>query len=135
MSRAEHAEVSKPEKPVSRRLTFGIVAAPVAWFLFEVASFVIIGRNCRVNGGLLPWHWVALGVVTVLCIGLALAGAVTAYRVFKGWRRNGRITRAEGWDRIEFASVFGVFTSLLLLLNIIYFSVLPLVLEPCVRVT
>lgn len=133
MTRAVHTEVPKVRKGTNRRLAFGIAAAPAAWSIHEVAGFAIVGRNCLANDELMTWQWVVLITLTVFSIGLAVAGALTSLRVFRSWRRGGRLTRAEGWDRVEFLALFGIFTSVLLLLNLIYFSVLPLVLEPCLR--
>lgn len=135
MSRAVHTEVPKVRKGVNRRLVFGIGAAPLAWLVHEVTGFAIVGRNCPSNVGLVTWQWVALGAITVVSLGLAVTGALVSLRVFRSWRRDARLTRSEGWDRIEFLALFGVFTSLLLLLNLVFFSVLPLVLEPCLSIS
>lgn len=138
MSRAVHREVPKTTKSANRRLAFGVFAAPVAWTVHEMVAVALVGRTCQLGDELSNWQWTALTVLTVLAAILALAGLLTAYGAFRRWGRETgkreRLTRAEGWDRVQFVALTGVFVSAILLLNIIYFGVMPMIVEPCLRV-
>lgn len=120
---------------IDRRLAFGLFAPPVAWFAHEVAGVAIVGRHCATADSLLGWQWVALTVLSLGAAAVAVAAAIGAYRVFRRHTRGGSVTEAEGWSRVEFLSLLGMFLSALLLLNIVYFGVMPFVVEPCVRTT
>jgi hypothetical protein len=135
MTRAVHTEMPKVSKSTNRRLAFGVLAAPTAWLIHEIAGVAIVGRNCQLAEDISSWQWVALTGLTVFAAALAIAGGLSAFRVFRRYDPAGRVTRAEGCDRVEFVALFGIFISAFLLLNIIYFGVMPLVVEPCLRVT
>lgn len=134
MTRAVHEEVPRADKRTNRRLAFAVFAAPVAWLLHEIIGVSIIGRHCAAGATQLqPWAWTALIIVSLVAIVTATAAILAAFRVFRERSHGQKITRVEGWSRVEFVSVFGVFFNSFLLLNIIYFSVLPFVVDPCVR--
>ncbi|MCW8195833.1 hypothetical protein F6455_13645 [Proteobacteria bacterium 005FR1] len=134
MTRAIHEEVPKSDKRTNRRLAFGVFAAPVAWLLHEIIGVSIIGRHCAAGAAdLQPWAWIALVLLSAAAIVTAASAIITAWRVFRERFHGQSITRVEGWSRVQFVSIFGVFVSSFLLLNILYFSVLPFVVDPCVR--
>lgn len=132
MSRAYHREVSTTDKRTNRRLAFGVFAAPVAWFLHEIIGVAVTGRHCEASM-IADWQWTVYVILPIVAAAIALAGLVTAYGVFRHNFQGKKITRVEGWGRVEFVAVFGVFLSSFLLLNIIYFGVMPFVVDPCVR--
>lgn len=119
-----------PSRRTERRLWFALLAAPVAWMLHEVIGVSIIGRSCTA-GALPSWKWVTLLSVSATALIVAIAAAVVAYRTFKGWTEGGKIATAEGWNRVEFMAQLGFFLSLLLLLNIVLFGIVPLMVNPC----
>jgi len=133
MAEAFHRELPRTDKATDQRLRFGVFAAPIAWVLHEVIGVAVVGRACYGNAQLTAWQWITLGAVSIVAALVAVAGGLSAYRVFRQWENGARITRAEGWDRVEFVSLMGMFLSGFLLLNIIYFGVMPLVVDPCVR--
>lgn len=133
MSRAMHEDLPRPDKRVERRLAFGVFAPPVAWFVHEIVGVSITGRNC--DAGLDGWQWAVLIGVSVAAAAVAVVAGLFSYRIFRGWTHGGSPTEAEGWDRVEFVSLFGMFISGLLLLNIIYFGAMPFVVESCLRST
>ena len=129
---------ARPDRRTERRLWFSILAAPIAWAVAELASYALVGRVCRpasATAALDTWQWVAVFGIPLLCALVALAALLTALGVFRRWTGPVKVTRAEGWNRVEFMALFGGIVSLLLLLNIIYFGVLPAIVEPCLRVT
>lgn len=119
---------------VERRLWFGILAGPTAWTVHEIASYAIAAESCGRAGELGAAGWFGLVGIDVLAAALTAAALRVAYGVFRAASGGGRITAAEGWGRVEFMAMAGVFTSALLLLNIIYFSIMPLLIDPCLRV-
>ena len=133
MRYAVHREIPRTDRRTDRRLAFGVFAAPLAWLVHEIAGLAIIGRHCQDGGDLAGWQWTALVILPVAAAGIALAGVIVAFSTFRDVRPDSRITKVEGWSRVEFVAVFGAFLSGLLLLNIIYFGVMPFVVEPCVR--
>lgn len=139
MSRAVHREAPTADKSINRRLAFGVFATPVAWFLHEIIGVSIVGRNCQpaqgIGGGdIAAWQWTLLVIVPIAAAATALAGVIVAFRVFRKEDPGAKITRVEGWNRVQFVAVFGALLSSFLLLNIIYFGVMPFVVEPCVRI-
>lgn len=128
----------RPDKSTERRLWFSILAAPAAWTVAEVVAFAASGRKCGVHGtsgALGPLEWALVIGVPLAAALVAGAGLLVAIRVFRSWTGPVPITRAEGWNRVEFMAIAGAIISLLLLLNIVYFAVLPLIVDPCLRVT
>lgn len=119
---------------VERRLWFGILGGPTAWTVNEIASYAIAAERCDVGAGLDVIGWTGLVGISVLAAALTIAAGWIAYGIFRDASGDGRITVAEGWGRVEFMAMAGVFTSALLLLNIVYFSIMPLLIDPCLRV-
>lgn len=132
MSDAVHRNVTVSDRSLRRRIAFGVFGAPAAWFLHEIASVALLGRNCAVDT--LPgWKWWALATVSLAALATAAASGTAAWRAFAQHRTDGGVWHAEGWGLPEFLGLFGLFVSGLLLLNIVYFGVLPWVVEPCAR--
>lgn len=120
-----------PTKTIERRLLFALLAAPVAWMLHEVVGFSVVGRRCAVQGGLLVWQWAALIGVGALSFGVAALAAVIAYGIFRGWSQEAAILKSEGWNRVSFMARLGFFLSMILLVNIVFFGLLPWIVHPC----
>lgn len=128
----ERALPPSPEK----RLWFGILAAPAAWSVHEIAGYAIAGQGCMVGEGRLPgWAWAGLIGVSVLCVAVAAAGALVSLMLHRRLSRPGPVWRTEGWGRREFMAAAGFFLSAILLLNLVMFSVMPIFVDPCVVTT
>lgn len=136
----------RPDPSTERRLWFGLLAAPLGWSVSEVVVFAVVGRRCAAGGSgagmessltasLHTWHWIVLLGVPLAAAALAVAALVTSVGVFRQWTGAIRITEAEGWSRVEFMAIAGAIVSTLLLLNIVYFAVMPLLVDPCMRAT
>lgn len=129
MSRTVHPNVPVADRGTNRKLAFGVLATPLAWFINEIAGVAIVGRDCAPGDSPSSVHWIAIGLVTLCALGIAIAGVITSWRVLHS--RHSAVFKAEGWNRVEFIALFGLFVSALLLLNMIFFGVMPLVVEPC----
>lgn len=137
----------RPDRGTERRLWFGLLAAPAAWTIAELVGYGVIGRACRplalprgfepVIGAaeLQTGQWLVVLGLQAAAAAVAVAAILMAYGVFRRWTGRVPITRAEGWNRVEFMAIGGVIVSSALLLNIIYFGVMPLIVEPCMRTT
>jgi hypothetical protein len=121
----------EPSRKTEKRLLFALFAAPIAWSIHEVASFGIIGRRCAAPGGLLTWQWVLFIGFGVLCFGLAAAGLVTAYRMFGYWPHKRGLFAPEVDNRVTFMAQLGFLLSLILLVNIVLFGIVPAIVHPC----
>jgi hypothetical protein len=121
----------EPTRKVEKRLLFALFAAPVAWSIHEVASFGIIGRRCAAQGGLVTWQWALFIGFSVLCFALAAAGLVTAYRMFARWPHERGLFAPEVDNRVTFMAQLGFLLSLILLVNIVLFGILPGIVHPC----
>ena len=131
---AVHRETPSPSKRTERRLWFGILGAPFAWTLHELVGSSVVGRRCVEEGALEAWQWATIIGVSILATLIAAAATWSAFRVY---RENGsvRITKAEGWDRVEFMAIAGVIISAVLLINIILMGVMPAIVSPCMVTT
>lgn len=128
----------RPDRETERRLWFSLLAAPLAWTAAQLGAYVVAGRDCGVQGpgGVLDgWQWLAVLGIPAAAALVALAGLVVAVGVFRRWSGPVSITRAEGWNRVEFMSLVGAIVSVVLLLNIVFFGIMPLIVDPCLRVT
>ena len=135
MSRAVHTDVPVTDRSVNRRLGYAFFAPMTGWVIHEMIGVAITGRSCNAGAGVAGWQWVVLVIITALAVVLAVSAGLIALRVFHHWRREGGVLRAEGWDRVEFLSLFALFMSMLLLINIFYFGVMPVVIDSCLRTT
>lgn len=131
MTRAVHKEVPKTGRGTNIRLAFALFAGPVAWTAHQLVGVAVTGRACT-GATLAAWQWTVLWVVTATAVGLTVAGIGVAYRAFRGWNRDTPVSHAEGWDRVEFLSLLAMFIGGYLLLNIIYFGIMPLLVDPCI---
>jgi hypothetical protein len=127
-----------PAAPPSRErgLWFGLLAAPLAWTIHEVAGYALAGSGCHVARTHLPsWSWLGLLGVSALAAGLASWGGLVALRELR--RAAGPVgsARVDGRHRAEFMAAAGVLVSALLLLNIVMFAVMPLLVDRCRAVT
>ena len=128
----------RPALPPSRErsLWFGVLAAPAAWIVHEVAGYAFAGSGCHVAGtGLPTWSWIGLIAVTVLSTGFAAAGGLVALRELRRRADSVAVWRVDGRHRTEFMAAAGVLVSTLLLVNILMFGVMPLLVDRCRAVT
>lgn len=123
-----------PDRSTNRRLAFAVLAPPAAWFTLEVVGLVVVGRHCAAGQSLAAWQWAVIVSVTLAAAAVAIAAGFTAWRVFRTWSGDTPVTEAEGWSRVEFVALLGLFLSALLLLNIVYFGIMPFLVHPCTRV-
>ncbi|HEU4616570.1 MAG TPA: hypothetical protein VFV10_00940 [Gammaproteobacteria bacterium] len=130
--RYAEAAPSRPEppRPVEMRLLFGVLGAPIAWSVHEIMSVSVIGRRCEA-GGLLPWQWATFIGVSVLCLAVAVAAALTAYRLFAASPHQRGVLASEGMNRVTFMAQLGFFLSLILIANIVFFGLVPGIVHPC----
>lgn len=99
-----------------RRLWFGILAAPAGWTVSELAG-ASVGGTFAV-------------VLALLAAAVSAAGAATAYRVFRRRAGDAGLTETRAADRVEFMALAGLIISGFLLLNILFFVLLPLLVAP-----
>lgn len=127
-------QVARPDAATDRRLAFAVFAPPLAWFVHEIVGVSVVGRECDQADVLATWQWATLIVVSAAAAAIAVAGFFAALRIFRRWTGGATsATHAEGRGRVEFVALLGMFLSALLLLNIIYFGVMPFVVQPCLR--
>jgi hypothetical protein len=129
-----HDWTQEPPPGTERRLWFGILAAPVAWTLNELVGVSVVGRVCG-QQELSTLQWAVLFGLAAAAAAVALAAGLTAYRLFRRWTPDLKFTHAEGWTRVEFMAMMGVIISGFLLLNIVFFGIMPLFVNPCLRTT
>lgn len=134
---AEHHPLFEPnprtDRSTDRRLAFSVFAPPLAWFAHETIGVAVVGRHCAAADHLTGGQWTMLIASAAVAAAIAVTACVIAYRIFSRQAPAGRITEAEGWGRVEFISLLGMFVSVLLLLNIVYFALMPFVVNPCMR--
>lgn len=133
MNRAVHEAVSRGNRGVRRRLAFALLAAPLMWSLHELASLVVVDGTCERASE--TTQRLLLAAISVAAAAVAGGGLACGYGVFRHRRGGEGLFAAEGWDAVQFLALFAVFVSGLLLLNILYFSVVPFLVEPCLRST
>jgi hypothetical protein len=80
---------------------------------------------------LLAWQWALLIAFGVLCFALAAAGLVTAYRMFGLWPHRRGLFAPEVDNRVTFMAQLGFLLSLILLVNIVLFAIVPGIVHPC----
>lgn len=95
------------------RLWFGLVAAPAAWTVAELAGYVIASNDCSRGSS------TVVGLSALMAV-LAAAGLFVALRNLRA-----------GETRERFMALAGVLVSGLLLLNIVYFGVPPFLVNSC----
>ena len=135
LSKALHRETPSPSKRIERRLWFGILAGPFAWTAHELIGLAIVGRRCMDDADMDPLgYWLLFGI-GLAAAAITAAGAWVAFRVFREWTDQKKLTRAEGWDRVEFMAIAGVIISIALLANIILMAVMPAIVNPCMVTT
>lgn len=107
-------------------LWFALLAGPVAWMTGLNADYSLVRVACA-KSTMLPLH-----LVTLVTLGLALAGGVVAWRE---WHRTGREPPGEGGSPVErarFMSAVGIMTAAFFALVILAQWAAKLFLDPCV---
>lgn len=120
----------------SRRLWFGVLAAPSAWLLMEMVGYYLASRSCEPALGGVPLagtpHPSATQVVLDL---IALAASIAGLVVSLGsWRalhpKPNRGSTAEG-GRAHFLAFVGVLASALFIGGIVLFGLPPFLVNAC----
>lgn len=127
-----------PDRATERRLWFGILAPPAAWTAAELVGYALVGRTCGAGGpaaGPATWQWTALFSVTASAAAVTLGAMAIAYGVFRRRTGGAPLTRTDARDRVEFMAAGGVILGSMLLLNIVYFGIMPMIVDPCLRTT
>lgn len=78
-----------------------------------------------------PTGFAFLLALSIAAIAVSLYGGIVAYRVFRERSVERDILKSEGRGRVEFMAMAGVLVSALLLLNIVFFTVIPFLVDPC----
>ena len=106
-------------------LWFGLFAGPAAFLLNLQISYMLAPQSCRAGSTL------ALHVTNVVCLALAVAGGLVAWR---SWGRTGREWPGEEGgviSRSRFMAALGVMTSALCALLVVAQWIPTLFLSPC----
>jgi hypothetical protein len=138
------------------RLWVGVVLAPAAWTVAELAGYVLAALSCEpgpigIAAGGTAFPRATQLVVSAVAALAAVYGLVTALqsgRMAHAIRppsdRDAQVTSASaepwghgtapGWGRARFMSAAGIFTSGLFLLGIVLFGIPPALVNACSRV-
>jgi hypothetical protein len=95
------------------RLWFGLIAAPAAWMVAELAGYIMSSKDCSRGSP------AVVGLSALMAV-LAAAGLFVALRNLRARE-----------SRERFMAFAGVLVSALLLLNIVYFGVPPFLVNAC----
>jgi hypothetical protein len=117
------------------RLWFGLVAAPLAWMVAELAGYVLAARDCgRWRTGLaayaVPNAPVIVAAISLAMAALAAAGLALALRSLRAADRVVPPSNVRA-GRTRFMALGGIIVSALLLLNIVFFGVPPFLVNAC----
>lgn len=138
------------------RLWFGLLAAPAAWAVAELAGYVLVSRSCTPGPNGLEAYGVGRpGLALVALAALtALVAAAGLYTAYGSWRAVGAARPADDgaqqaasgstepwahaaappWGRARFMARAGIATSALFLLGIVLFGIPPALVDACSRV-
>lgn len=130
MSEETQKQLPNISKTIRRQLIFIIFTPPVVWALHEMISLVIAEQACQQGVASMPF--IALVSISAAALILTLISISMGIRLLSQQRRESAIFSLEGWDPIQFLALFATFVAGLLLLNMLYFSVLPLLVTSCV---
>jgi hypothetical protein len=127
-----------PPRIEQGRLWFGTVAGAAAWALHGFTSFLISTQACKDgngNWGPLPAASVRLllGGVTLLFLGVAVAGGLTSLRNWRQLSQRRHVLNAEGLGREDFMALIGVFVSTVFVLGILWAGIPPILVDVCVN--
>ncbi|GEM_PF-2159185 len=129
MSEEKLKQLPQINQTIRRQLIFIIFTPPVAWVLHEMSSLVIAEQACQ--QGLASMPFMALLAISAVAIVVTLLSIVMGIRLLRQQRQHKTIFRLEGWDPIQFLALFATFVAGLLLLNMLYFTVLPVLVTSC----
>jgi len=121
-----------------KRLWYTTTAAGIAWIVQGLSGFVIADAACE--HGIIIWSIGAGGVIAILIaigvIGLciAISGGWIGYRTWRDLSRARELIHAEGRGRGEFMALAGVFISTIFAIGIIWATLIPIIVGPCLVV-
>ncbi len=118
--------------PPLRRLWFGVVAAPSAWVLCEVAGYPLGATGCAAGGAGHPAFRVI--VISAAMFGLGLAGLLVAIDNLRHTGAEASTTPASATSRARFMAAGGTGLSALFLFGIVLFGIPPLLTNPCTAI-
>jgi len=135
---------SAADLPVSsRRLWFGVLAAPAAWVVAELAGYALVARGCSAGrlgpaAYAMPRSFPIFVGLTIACVLVAVAGLLVARnssRRIAGAVEDRPVTaELAASRRARFLAGSGVLVSALFLLGVVLLGVLPPLLQPCSEV-
>lgn len=110
-------------------LAFGLLAAPLAWSLDELASYIVAANECQLKGSgdattMIRGDSPAYLVITVITVLIALAGLWVATQNWRKTRNehpgSGHHLVALGEGRTRFVAMAGLMTSIGFTLGFLY---------------
>jgi hypothetical protein len=130
---------------------FTLAAPAVAWTLGEILGYVVVGRYCQHRTSGLAAYFVPAGplVATILSAAMGLLTAIALVLALRTLRALGERPDAGGipiraddaaapaieteptWGRARFTALAAALVSGLLLLNMIYWIIMPFLVDPC----
>jgi hypothetical protein len=118
------------------RLWLGVLTAPAAWLLMEIAGYYLAARNCEpAIGGVSVGRAIHASTTQVALDAVAIIAAVSGLWVSVGsWRAFRSMPdrhTSPAWGRARFLALIGVLTSALFLGGIVLFGLSPLLVSPC----
>ena len=134
---ARMAAVESGDAPVPLgRLWTGLLLAPGAWALGELAGYYLASRSCEPTLGGIPLAGTAYPATTHVVL-QAAAAATAAVGVLMAWgslrrvRRDGAAGEAPARGRAHFMALTGVLVSILFLYGIVLFGFSGFVVNAC----
>jgi hypothetical protein len=132
--RSSHVASALPVS--SGRLWFGIVAAPAAWAVAELAGYVLVARGCAgASGYASPPAFAAFVGLTILCLLLAIAGLTVARA---NWRQLGGAhavtdepSEPAAMGRSRFLALSGMLAAGLFVVGLVLMAIMPTLLQSC----
>jgi hypothetical protein len=121
---------SEQQTQGARSLWFGILAAPIAWFLHLSFGWALAEMGCPLGVtriltiGSTPVYLINLLVIgaTGIAMGASAFGGLTAYRFYSNSGAN---------ERVRFMGMFGMLFTALFVLAIILSTLPAFILPPC----
>jgi hypothetical protein len=117
-----HLPAPRGERAGRGQMAFAIIAGPLAWFVLVCAGQALASQPCFPGGHRYPqplpglhWTWPALIALLALCVLVAFAGLIVAWRIYQATRTEeaGRHSGLldEGVGRTRFMALWGLLYS------------------------
>ncbi len=153
---AEPTVALRPESTTSTSLPgvwFALAAPPAAWTVGEILGYFLVGRYCQHRASGIAAYFVPAGplVATLVSVAMAVLTAIALVLALRTMRDLGERPAAGGipirsetatatgpvfeteatWGRARFTAFAAALVSGLLLLNMIYWIIMPFLIDPC----